>query len=286
MKSTSTKLTTFSSLRTLIVDDNSTNLRILERTLRHHFSHLVNCNSLKKANNGDEALDAIRNDHFDLLLLDIDMPTISGVEVAQAIRQSNDDMIIIACTTSDSPAARHLYSQVGMDGCVSKPLNLREVDEALLHALQSRMHLNLFTESLPITRASSKFHTHHGSLPTIDLNSSQISSDLPILLSDSGLQDMLVLNSHYFQDLTMPKRSNTFRGICHSSYESDSQSSSDANASSMSSSAPSPMQVRLTRDASLDQPCKRPRRDQWSSDESLATISSFDFQTSSVAVES
>lgn len=154
------------NLKTLIVDDNSMNLRILERTLSHHFSHLIDISSITKAADGFQALECMAEQSFDLILLDIDMPGMSGVQVARTIRKTDVDTIIIACTTSDSPSARELYTTVLMDGCVRKPLDLREVNHNLLQAVQSREYLNLHKESRS-PDLEDRFLVHQGSLPTM-----------------------------------------------------------------------------------------------------------------------
>lgn len=128
-------------LRTLIVDDNSTNLKILERTLKHHFSHLVDVNRLVQAADGFRALEAYESGSFDMILCDIDMPGLSGVQVARKIRETDSDIIFIACTTSDSPSARQLYADTGMDACVCKPLDLIELNESITTALHDRRNL-------------------------------------------------------------------------------------------------------------------------------------------------
>lgn len=122
------------------MDDNSTNLRILEKTLKHHFSHMIDISSLKYAVDGEKALEAYHENVYDLILLDIDMPRMSGVEVAQTIRKSDQDIIIIACTTSDSIISRELYTKVGMDGCVRKPLDLRVLNDNLEKSVLTRRH--------------------------------------------------------------------------------------------------------------------------------------------------
>ena len=261
------------SLRTLIVDDNSTNLIILERTLKHHFSHLIYCEEISKVNDGDEALLAFNSGHYDLILLDIDMPTLSGVDVARSIRETNEDIIIIACTTSDTPSARQVYKSVGMDGCVSKPLDLREVDEALLRALQTRTHLVLHTQVFPIARTPARFRTQHGSLPAITMKACQKSDSIPAILSESKLQDFNVLSSCYFQgqeldSLHLIESMNERNGS-----EIDSMNDSDASGESSSALG----RPRAVRTASYAQALKRQRRAHSSSTESLSTIDLFDF---------
>lgn len=153
-----------SSLLTLIVDDNTTNLRILEKTLKHHFSHIVDHDSLVKAENGCAALDAWRANEFDMILLDIDMPGgMDGVQVAQEIRKFDKEVIIIACTTSDSPSSRETYKSVGMDGCVRKPIDLRAMNDIMKASLAQREHLKV----LDVCEKS--FLSHSNSLPRCSL---------------------------------------------------------------------------------------------------------------------
>src|SRR5579859_1206083 len=137
--------------RTLIVDDNPINLNILERTLKRHFSHLVSPSDIVLASSGNAALSQLSStaasprdeapptitsppaptqdiltSPFDLILLDIDMPDISGVQVAEQIRNVHNDQAtaIVAVTTSTQPDQKRVYEMAGMDGVVGKPIDL------------------------------------------------------------------------------------------------------------------------------------------------------------------
>jgi CheY-like chemotaxis protein len=151
--------------RTLIVDDNPVNLSILERTLTIHFSHLVSPD-IALARSGDAALSQLNSptfapsppqgvshiatpltptkelfeSSFDLILLDIDMPGISGVQVAEQIRNVHNDQAtaIVAVTTSTQPEQQRTYEMAGMDGVVGKPIDLHILDRVVTRALLSR----------------------------------------------------------------------------------------------------------------------------------------------------
>jgi CheY-like chemotaxis protein len=151
--------------RTLIVDDNPINLNILERTLKRHFSHLVSPN-IALASSGNSALSQLSpplssprdefppistppspihelsQSPFDLILLDIDMPDISGIQVAEQIRNVHHDQAtaIVAVTTSTHPEQQRTYEMVGMDGVVGKPIDLDLLDRVVTRALLSRRH--------------------------------------------------------------------------------------------------------------------------------------------------
>ena len=147
-------------MRTLIVDDNPINLAILERTLRRYFSHLV-APEIAIATSGNAALGHLSpplvspsdefppnqnaiseqpQSPFDLILLDIDMPDISGIQVAEQIRNVHHDRTtaIVAVTTSIEPEQRRTYERVGMDGVVAKPLDLTILDRVVTRALLAR----------------------------------------------------------------------------------------------------------------------------------------------------
>ncbi|RUO96035.1 CheY-like superfamily, partial [Jimgerdemannia flammicorona] len=139
------------SLRILIVDDNPINLHILSRSLYRNMAHLVE--SIHTIKSGTLALELLQHREFDCVLLDIDMPVLSGILTAQHIRnsdqypilESNRRVPIVAVTTNDTADWKQLYAEAGMvrcpllsslcfNGCVGKPISvpaLREVMEGL-----------------------------------------------------------------------------------------------------------------------------------------------------------
>ncbi|EIE77561.1 hypothetical protein G6F55_012772 [Rhizopus delemar] len=124
-------------LHVLLVDDNSINLQILSRMLSTHMSDVFEHIELVKS--GVKALDVLKRRPFDLILMDIDMPILNGVETTRQIRSSssssilphNRDIPIVAVTTNDSDDWRQLYTEVGMNGCISKPILLNDLKSSL-----------------------------------------------------------------------------------------------------------------------------------------------------------
>ena len=101
----------------LVVDDSRTNLAVLGKRLGHLNYLAVLCD------NGAEALDLIAARGFDLLLLDMVMPGMSGVHVLREIRGSRDtaDLPVIMLTGRSDPAAAVEALAAGADDHVAKP---------------------------------------------------------------------------------------------------------------------------------------------------------------------
>jgi CheY-like chemotaxis protein len=107
-------------LRLLLVEDNQVNQKLAVRLLEK-MGHQVSL-----AVNGREALKLFRPSFFDLILMDIQMPVMGGIEATQKIRdierQSGGHVPIIAMTAHAMAGDAEKYLSAGMDGYVSKPV--------------------------------------------------------------------------------------------------------------------------------------------------------------------
>jgi PAS domain S-box-containing protein len=116
-------------LNILLAEDNLVNQKITTRMLEK-LGHAVTV-----ANNGREALDAIGAQAFDLILMDIQMPEMSGFEATEAIRRqeraSGKHLPIIALTAHAMDGDRERCLESGMDGYVSKPVRGEELARAI-----------------------------------------------------------------------------------------------------------------------------------------------------------
>ena len=103
----------------LVVDDNEMNRDMLSRRLSRR-KHTV-----MTAENGQEALDMIERESFDVVLLDIMMPGISGIEVLKTLRQSysSADLPIIMATAKSESEDMVEALKLGANDYVTKPLN-------------------------------------------------------------------------------------------------------------------------------------------------------------------
>ncbi|HEX4096970.1 MAG TPA: response regulator [Caulobacteraceae bacterium] len=116
----------------LVVDDNATNRMVAEG-----LCEMFDCTS-ECAEDGEEAVEAARNGRFDLILMDIKMPRMDGMEATRAIRKLPGvagQVPIIALTANADPDDAKAYIACGMASVVEKPIKPERLLEAMNAAL-------------------------------------------------------------------------------------------------------------------------------------------------------
>ena len=111
----------------LVVDDDPMNCELVKLRLAKL------CFSITSAQDGMEALAWVQIQKFDLILMDIQMPGLDGVQATRQIRQLSNGFDVPILATSASPTAqeRALYLDAGMTGFVCKPFVATELLEAV-----------------------------------------------------------------------------------------------------------------------------------------------------------
>ena len=108
-------------LRVLLVDDNIVNQRLVARLLEKR-GHTV-----QLAANGREALVRIEHDHFDLAIMDVQMPEVDGLTATEIVREREQlrggHLPIVAMTAHAMAGDRERCLDAGMDGYLSKPID-------------------------------------------------------------------------------------------------------------------------------------------------------------------
>jgi CheY-like chemotaxis protein/HPt (histidine-containing phosphotransfer) domain-containing protein len=116
-------------LRILVAEDNAVNQKVMARMLeRLGYRSDV-------AANGLEVLDSLERQHYDLVLMDVQMPEMDGIEAARRIFQRRDRHEaprLIAMTANAMPGDRELALSVGMEGYLTKPIDVVTLRQALL----------------------------------------------------------------------------------------------------------------------------------------------------------
>ena len=119
------------SLRILLAEDDPTNQYTTQKLLER-VGHTVSL-----AENGQQVLDLLKAQDFDVILMDIRMPVMDGVEAARIIRSSTDpgvkkDIPIIALTAHAMQGDREKYLEAGMNDYLAKPVDMTNLVKALL----------------------------------------------------------------------------------------------------------------------------------------------------------
>jgi len=120
--------------RILIVEDNPQNMRLLEMVLRARNYALL------KATDGEEALDVAMRERPDLIIMDIQLPKLNGLEVTRKLRETPDlrHTPIIGVTAYAMKGDKERVIESGCDAYLSKPINTRELPEVISQMLLQR----------------------------------------------------------------------------------------------------------------------------------------------------
>ena len=127
---------TLAGRRILIVDDNPINAKVLERLLS-----IESCTT-QWVENGQLALDAMADSGFDVVLMDLQMPVMGGLEATRRWRAREGDtdsprLPIVGVSANAFASDREACLDVGMDGFVTKPIRMADLRRAILQCLRA-----------------------------------------------------------------------------------------------------------------------------------------------------
>jgi CheY-like chemotaxis protein len=119
-------------LNILLAEDNLINQKLATRVLNKLGYHV------DVANNGKEAVDLLANKDYNVVLMDVQMPEMDGLEATKYIRKNHSfQPTIIAMTANALPEDRTTCLQAGMDDYISKPINLETLVKILKETASS-----------------------------------------------------------------------------------------------------------------------------------------------------
>ena len=167
------------NLKILVAEDNMTNQKVIERILERagHSVDLVN--------NGEEALDQLEHQRYDLIILDMQMPVMGGIQAAKLYRFMHPDNIktpIVVLTANATTEAKKECEEAGIDSYLTKPIETR----TLLDVIDK-----LTMDKTPVMITEKQFNT---------------SADF----KQANLDDQPVLNIAALRDLELLDNDNTF----------------------------------------------------------------------------
>jgi signal transduction histidine kinase/CheY-like chemotaxis protein len=125
-------------LNILVVDDNETNHIVMSSLLENVVGGIYS------AYNGQEALNVLAVEHIDVVLMDIHMPVMDGIEATIAIRQSPEafsNVRIIALTADPQYQQQRLCVNIGMDEAIAKPVKLVDLIDIIKKTLAAPVNM-------------------------------------------------------------------------------------------------------------------------------------------------
>jgi CheY-like chemotaxis protein len=121
----------------LIADDLESNLLLLMKILADYGDYYVDIVS-----NGDQVIERLHQNPYDLILMDLKMPKMDGYETTRFIRQSEveefKDIPIIALTANVSPLEKEVCLGIGMNDYIAKPFNEKELIKKMKNLLNKK----------------------------------------------------------------------------------------------------------------------------------------------------
>lgn len=117
----------------LIVDDAPS----IRQAVRKVLSVLLDCR-IDEACNGEDGLAMLRANHYDAVVLDVDMPGRSGTDICRDIRGFLPDLPILIWSVRDTKEDRLTALKAGADDYIAKPIRMRDLVERVREAVCAR----------------------------------------------------------------------------------------------------------------------------------------------------
>jgi DNA-binding response OmpR family regulator len=125
----------------LLIDDNNDFVEFLKFLLSHHGYDIYSAHS------GLEGLAELRTHPVDLVILDVMMPNMSGLEVCAEIRRMDSSLPVILLTAKDDLATRSAAIALGASEFIAKPVNIDD----LLTRVRTQCHVSHWDKSIEST---------------------------------------------------------------------------------------------------------------------------------------
>lgn len=119
----------FNAFTFLLVEDTDLSAMIVSRFLEQEGA-VVN-----RVQNGQEAIDALDNQSFDVILMDIHMPILNGIETTKILRDNGYEKTILLMTAHEEKDLDDSVVSMGFDGFVQKPTSSSKFIEDISNAL-------------------------------------------------------------------------------------------------------------------------------------------------------
>ena len=102
--------------KVLVAEDNDSNFVLMSYILKK-------CYQFERAKNGLEAVELVDKNQYDIVLMDIKMPVMDGLEATKVIKGKHPDLPVVALTANAFDSDRQLAMDAGCDDFLSKPVS-------------------------------------------------------------------------------------------------------------------------------------------------------------------
>ena len=110
--------------KVLIAEDNDSNFVLMSYILKKTYQ-------FERAKNGQEVVELVDKGQYDIVLMDIKMPIMDGLEATKAIKEKHPDLPILALTANAFDSDRQLAMDAGCNDFLSKPVSSEECLETI-----------------------------------------------------------------------------------------------------------------------------------------------------------
>ncbi len=135
------------SFEILVAEDNKTNQKLIDALFKKHgYKAII-------ANNGEEAVEQFLLKRYPIVLLDIQMPKMNGIEAMRAIKQIDEKAQVIALTANANIGDKERFISEGFDGYLQKPINEKELFGLLGSYNETNRYFKELQESLGLDKS-------------------------------------------------------------------------------------------------------------------------------------
>jgi two-component system sensor histidine kinase RpfC len=206
-------------LKILVGEDNPTNQKVIKNILEHA-KHQITL-----ADNGEKVLDILENDNFDLIILDMQMPVMGGIEAAKIFRFSYPDkkhIPILILTANATIEARNICKEAKLDAFLTKPIEPQKLLKTISSLINDK-------------NVSNDKHSRNvidiedpDILPIIDKNTLDVifSMSNDIAFMSRLINDYISDASAILEQLNKPIKNNEYKNISHLIHDLDGSSRS------------------------------------------------------------
>lgn len=196
----------------LIVEDEQDIAELIKVNIQELSVHVEHCLS------GEQALERIENHDYQLVILDVMLSGISGLDVCRQIRTTKPEQVIMMLTSRDSEIDRVLGLELGADDYMTKPFSVREL-QARIRTQLRRIHLNIEKNAQLKSLSSPDQYLTLGTLQIDNVTHKTLLAGKELDLTSTEFDLLLYLASHPEQVFSREQLLSSVWGYHHSGYE-------------------------------------------------------------------